>query len=306
MKFIKETEFVTKNSYEIESRPLSELVDTTHFKNGENLHLISYKNETNVSGFINKNNIQKVERVISKDSLEKICANPADFSNIVKNDDSYIYYMGKDYLSYVAIYGENENFTRLMGVEYRPMDSFIKKECFSNQNNDLYEFIQFVPNENHMRVWCNSNGELTTQPIIFDYIGANLDNENYYLDELVEYLMTRDDVAFITDTNSWSSNRSNFLKCPLKGDEKGIEGIISDIPGYNAEEGRDETITLVYYPKAEDISKIMNWKRDENDKTARIWNQENYIVRDILGCDKFSKKPVIVEEPAVPKRKFKR
>ncbi len=305
MKIVKQTEFVTKNDYEINYRPLSEAVDVTHFINGNNLFLMDYTNSTKVSGCINKESSENIQRIVSTETLAKITDNPSSFHQVAKEDNSYIYYVKKGFLEYQKEIGDNSVLAEMRKKEAQSLNDFVNKKCFNHSDDSQYEFIQFVHNKNHLKVWKDSKGEMCMTPFVFDYISANLDNGTYHLDSLIEHLMQRDDVAFIINISRWAEDECKLLKCPLSENEPGLNRIISDIPGYNAEEGKDETITLVYYPKPEHIDSIMNWEHDKNDRGGRIWNLDNYIVRDLLGCDKFSKKPILETESVVPKRKFK-
>ncbi|NCQ50302.1 hypothetical protein GW796_00065 [archaeon] len=164
--------------------------------------------------------------------------------------------------------------------------------------------MQFIQNKNNLRVWGDINGNLFLDPQIYNYIGANLSNGEYHLDELVEFLMSREDVAFITNSESSRyANNSKLLQCPLSLSNPSLSEIISDIPSYNSKEGNDETICLVFTPNTEQIKKMMNWEIKK--ETNYIHNLENYVIRELLGCEKFRKVPVVEVEPVVPKRKFK-
>ncbi len=303
MNFKKETEFVTKNTYDIEAKLLSDVTDVSQFKNGENLHLISFTNTHVVSGYFSEEKKITKEGVVSKETLDKIVESPDKFESLLRNDNSLIYFVNKEFIPYFKKYGENYSEMITGGEKQKHVTDFMNKEVFKDCDNKDCEFIQFVNNNLHIKVWKNTKGEVFMPPMFFDYIGANLDNGTYHLDELVEHLMKRDDVAFVANNGRWDRNKTIMLTCPLNGNEEGVAGIISDIPGYNSEEGRDETLSVFYYPKAEDINKILEWKEGQDNKY--IWNIENFVVRVIMEGDQFSKKPVVVEQPVVQKRKFK-
>lgn len=67
MKIVKQTEFVTRNDYEISSRPLSEVVDVAHFVNGNSLFLMDYSNQKKVSGYITKESSENIQMLGKKD-----------------------------------------------------------------------------------------------------------------------------------------------------------------------------------------------------------------------------------------------
>jgi hypothetical protein len=304
MKINKTTSFLTKNSYEIESKALSELIDTSKFENGNNLYLVSYSNKTEISGEFNSNNVLTSENIVSKAVLDKVINEPHKYFEYIKDNTTnpFMYLVKKGFTEFVSKMGLHGQLSPLYKQENKTMNDFIEKDCFSNAKNKDYEFVQFVKNKNDLKVFLNKEGEFFLEPMIFNYISANLDNGTYHLDDLVSYLATRNDVAFITGVERYSTTQA-LLKCPLNGSEKEISKIIEDIPGYNSHEGSDETINLVYYPTPDVISKIMDWKVSESKKT--MWNLENYIIREILDCENFSKKQIVIEDSHIPKRKFK-
>ncbi len=299
MKIKKETEFVTKNFIEIDSIPLSEMTDVSHFKNGSSMVVVSFSNKTVVTGEFNKESEYHFEGILSGNQKNDLVKDPLNF-NFNKNTTG-LYFVNKDWLNYFSKYGQYGQLAKLDDKKELNFNDFINKAPFSEGKNNGYEFVQHVSGhaDGHF-VLKNKDGKLFMPPFVMDYISAHLDNGNYHLDELIEHLMKRDDVAFLVE-KEW--RKEAILNCPLKGNEEGVDNIIRDIPYYNAEDNRNETVNLVYYPKPEDIEKILNWK--ENRSSPEIWNVENYIMRVILDCEKFRVKPIAEVEPAVPKRKFK-
>lgn len=306
MTFQLETNFNTKNVYQLKTIPLKDKVDVSAFIGAEDMSIYAFENKTIISGDFTKEETSKNYGIANADFISAIKKHPHLYQKLVKSNSNSntdpIYLMKKEFKYYYKEYGLYGNLSDLTSKPKKEMDEFTSKNQYQDCDNSQYEFLQFVKNENHLRVWRDSKNELYIEPFVLNYIGANLDNGTYHLEELIEHLMQRDDVSFITNSERNYANNSKLLKCPLVGNEDGIDRIIADIPGYNSEEGRDETICVVYYPNTEAIDKLMNWKSDTNQK---IWNIENYIVRVLLDGDKFSKQPAIVEEPVVPKRKFK-
>lgn len=306
----KETEFLTKNIYEIQSSPLSQVTDVSHFINGDNLFVISYTKTTTITGSFVSSSKENKQNVVTKECLDALVKEPHLYNDFIKSfaQENPISFVKSNFKENFKKYGWNESLIELDGKSKKdiiPDGNFDKmnSKVFDESHNSDYEFVQFIKNPNHFRVFIDKEGTLFTEPQIYDYIGANLDNGNYHLDELVEHLSQRNDVAFITAPNSSRySKSSQLLQCPLSGNEPGINNIIDDIPSYNAEEGKDETICLVFKPNTEQTKSMMQWEQKNN---SHIWNLDNFVVRVLLDCEKFRIQPVAQVESVVPKRKFK-
>jgi hypothetical protein len=305
--------FTTKNEYTVEHMPLSDATDVSNFISGDKTHIIKYNKKTTITatGQKDKEASFTKQNLVSTEVLNKILANPENFDKITENDDAFsknpIILVMNEFIDIYKAQGIYTVIDQMMGQKdgVKPHD-FTEYNVFDNANEPGFMFVQFIDNEHSLRVIKDKDGNFTGEPMVFDYIGAKLDNGSYDLDVLIEYLMQRDDVAFIT-SDRYSYGKNRLLKCPLKGDEEGMQDIIADIPSYNSEEDRTETISLVYYPKSEDVIKMMNWKMSEEDKKNQVYGVDTYAVQTLLGCQKFRKdvKPEPVE-PEPPKRKFKR
>lgn len=305
----KETEFLTKNTYEIKSSPLSQIINVSNFIYGENLFVISYTKTTTISGaFVNSSQENK-QNVVTKECLEALVKEPHLYNDFIKSfaQENPIIFVKSDFKENFKKYGMNESLIELDGKSKKDIlndTNFdkITNKLFDESKNPDYEFLQFLKNPNHFRIFLDNEGTLFTEPQIYDYIRANLDNDTYHLDELVEHLSQRNDVSFITaPDSSIYSKKSHLLHCPLFGNEPGINNIINDIPAYNAEEGKDETIYLVFKPNTEQIKTMTQWKKNK----SHIWNLDDFVVRVLLNCEKFRIQPVAQIESVVPKRKFK-
>lgn len=299
MKFSKETKYVVENHYEAEAFPLSEAVNVSHFKNGQDLLVVSFVNKEKVNGYLNRESEKSFQVITTKEKFKEFEEHPenakADFGK------ASVYFVKKEFLPYFTEFGEWGQLSKINNQKEKNLNDFKVKDVFTQAKSKDYEFIEFVGNPGDRQIWKDSNGKLYMAPFVMSYIQAQLDNGTYHLDELVEHLMSFDNVGFIVE-KKW--RESEILRCPLTGNEDGVSKIISDIPYYNAENGKDETINLVYYPKSEDIEKIINWKEDKVNY-PEIWNVENFIIRVILDCEKFRVNPVADVEPVIPKRKFK-
>ena len=300
-------EYVTKKTCELEYIPLKELIKVDKFINGNDFYVISFQQTTEVTGNKEQIKIEKYQKIITKDILEKIQQNPTNFNSIIQSssNENPIGLYKKEFRNLFSQYGIDKNLQHLSENKDITTKDFMAENCFDEIKNQKYELLQFIKtgNKSYNRIYQDNKGSLIIEPIILSYIHGNIDNGEYHLDELVEYLSTRKDVSFISSEEKYP-RKEIILYCPLNGKEKGINNIIADIPGYNAEPGRDETINLVYYPTPDVIENLMTWEYDKT-KHSKIFDLENYIVREILDCDKFSKNPIIVEETAIPKRKFK-
>lgn len=179
-----------------------------------------------------------------------------------------------------------------------------------------YALVQKIENSESLYVFKTLDGTLHSEPfLLFSHIRSQLDDSYLFLDDFVEELSHRNDVAFLTyggRFNSYEDKDSAVLFAPLQGNEENIGGIIHDIE-HHLEEGEEkpeeqETIYLIYYPKKEEIEFLMNWNLqvDRNSidyKKKQIFFVERHIVRNILGGEKFLKNPYIEELVIV--RKFK-
>ena len=305
MKKTKEIDYSVKTLYEIEHRPLSDFTSVKNFTDGEDLHVISFKTTVQKSGFYSYTTASQAEKIIHKFHLDELIANPEKEETINKSykNENPIWLVKKDFLNEITEFGRNTNLHQVLNIKKNDINQFISKDVLKDASNKDYQFVEFVKNENSIYAWRDSENNIYMEPMIFNYISANLENETYDLDSLVEHLLKRDDIAFLTNSES---RNVKLLKCPMEinGNEKEIGNIIDDIPGYNASDERNETICIVYYPKTKDADKIINWKRSK--ESQEIWNIDNFIIREVLGCKAFLNKKAVPEEEQVPKRKFKR
>jgi hypothetical protein len=304
-------EFLTKNAYTVEHMPLSDVVDVTNFLDGDKTHIIKYNKKTTITGQKNSEASFTKQLLVSESVLKKILANPENFEKITEKNESFsnnpIVLVMNEFINVYKEKGIYNVVDQMLGEkdDVKPND-LREYNVFDNANEPGFMFVQFIENKNSLRVIKDKDNNFIAEPMVFDYVGANLDNQTYDLDELIEYLMKRDDIGFIT-ADKYSYNKNKLLKGPLKDDEEGLQDIIGDIPSYNSEEGRTEAISLVYYPKSEDIPKIMNWAMSDEDEKNKVYSLDRFVVQTILGCQKFRKdnEPELVE-PEISKRKFKR
>lgn len=306
-------EFTTKNDYTVEHMPLSDVTDVTNFLNGDKMHIVKYNKKTTITATGQKNKEASFtnQLLVSDEVLQNILANPENFEKIIENNTEFrnnpIVFVMNEFIDIYKAQGIYTVIDQMMGQKDGPKpNDFREMNVFDNAHEPGHMFVQFIENKNSLRVIKDKDNNFIAEPMTFDYIGAKLDNGSYDLDVLIEHLMKRDDVAFVSN-NKYPYNKNRLLKCPLKGDEEGLQDIIGDIPHYNAEEDRTEFISLVYYPKSEDIIKMMNWVMSEEDKKNQVYSIDTFAVQTLLGCQKFRKDvESVLSEPEPPKRKFKR
>jgi hypothetical protein len=297
---------ITVNGFSIRYAPLSSFVDVSKFIDGDKFYMVEVKNGHEVHSHIC---IQK--------NLDQILENPQSIKGRLNTieTENYIWLVKDEMLTNFTKYGwhlakylrEIEGFPQV-----NPMDG-ISKNNFENFTKLGYQFVQHIENEHNQQTFMNDKGEYFMSPFMLDYNEAQLQDKTYLIDDFVEHLSHRNDVAFLANMDRWTTKPVKILHCPLKGDEEDIGGIISDYEHHleDGEERGEETekFDLVYYPKKEDIEKILKWSRRVEPYTTEgkkweTYNVKRYIVQDILGGKQFFKHPP-QDEVEPPKRKFK-
>lgn len=76
-------------------------------------------------------------------------------------------------------------------------------------------------------------GSYITVGVLMDYMNGNVSESHYDLEKLLIFLKNRNDIVFVNDAK------------------------IEQIPYYNNEEGRSETINFTWYPNEEDYNKCI-------------------------------------------------
>lgn len=302
MKFVKDHQHTVTNKYEIEYEALSKFTPVDKFINGEDYSIVQYKDTEIKKGSINSTTSSGWSKIISSSQLENLLQNPDKNHTSELNLSNHIHLVNPGFMEHLKKYGTRQDLINLSDFKNPTIDTFFIKDILKNASEKDVEFIESVKNAFDMNIWKNSKGEIFCEPFVFNYMDGYLDNKNYNLDELVEHLMKRDDVAFITDSQSVMRHDKKILNCPLTGNEKGIDKIISNIPHYNVHEGREETIGLIYYPKTEELLKLIEWAK-ENESSKTSFDKNTFIVNEILGAKDFINSPV--KEELMVKRKYK-
>lgn len=318
MKFNHQTQQVITNNYEVEVQKLGEVMEVGVFEtDNEAMELVAVgiRNRRETTGLNASSHESYWSAIMEKWVADKICAKPEDYETIlnqeIQHDQTSVYNMlSYETLSNLRQYGRIEQLYKFDGKEIKYASDEEKcdmLELVRTPNHNGHALCRFVRNRQLHHVWQTAAGQYVANPFLLDYIEANLDNGTYHLDELTEHLSHLDNVAFIANERQYSSYDAVLLKAPLKGNEKHINSIIHDIPSYNADDERNESITVVYYPTQEEIEVIMNWQQDKNDKARRnMYNVSRYIVQEILGGKNYLKHPAPEVEQTVTRRKFGR
>lgn len=301
MKFVKDQQHTVSNKYEIDYEPLSKFTPVDKFTNGENYSVVQYKNTETKSGHVNSKNSKNWSYVLSDTQLSNLLNTPENNYNKDLNLKNYIYLVKPGFFEHLKKYGSRHELISLSDFKSQTLENFFVEDVFKKANEKGLEFVEAVENSFDINIWKNAKGEMYCEPFLFDYMAGYLDNKNYKLDKLVEHLMKRDDVAFITDSQSVLCYDKKILHCPLAGSEKDIDKIISNIPHYNVHDERDETIGLIYYPKTEDLIKLIEWAK-ENDSSKTTFDKDVFIVNEILGAKSFVNSPL--KEKETVKRKY--
>ncbi len=180
-----------------------------------------------------------------------------------------------------------------------------------------YEFLLVKRHKvTDMQLYEDVNGKLYCSPITLEHNRANLHDGNYFIDDFLEKLSKRDDVALCSFDHS--NNQSTFIKCPLVEDSsvsKLLGKVIYDIE-HHLEENEEapiekEGFTIKYYPQQDEIKKIKDFYHSFhhiNEERMlyykeKIYNIQEFIVRKILCGDEFYKHHP--KEEIIIKRKFK-
>lgn len=315
MKLTHETQQVITNRYEIEAQKLSEVMEVGVFDTSEEdkqLYAVGIHTHRTQTGLNASSHTSYWSAITQKWVLDKILAKPEDHENIlnqeIRGDQVPVFTM----VSYERLndwrkYGQSPQLYQLDGKEYPQGGNEEKVDMLKlvrTHNHEGHALCQYVQNQNLLRVWQTAQGVYVCHPQILDYVEANADNGNYHLDELTEHLSHLKNIAFIANESRYSSSGAVLLHAPLKGNEEHINSIIQDIPSYNADDERNESIVVVFYPTQEEIVELMQWQYDKNNRG--VHNIERHILQNMLGGKGYLKHPEPEVEQLVSKRKFGR
>jgi hypothetical protein len=257
-----------------------------------------------VEYYLSSNQAKKTTIIANQDTLDTLKEGGTDI-----NEHHYMLVKSST-LDMIKKYGK---LPFLAALDKQSTVKEFSKNPVEDINNNEFEIIELVENPNHKLAWKDKSLTLHCEPFILTgHIMSELDDAHYYLDDFAEALSKRSDVAFIIYTERWSEREEGLLFAPLRGDEKGIGGVINEISHHledgDAEPEEKEEINLVFYPNSNNLEQVLFFDCDKEgrlpeNKNRKVYYVERFIVRDILGGAEFYIEP---EKPEVtPQRKFK-
>lgn len=304
------TSYTVETSYTLDFEPLFKLTNISHFTDAKDLYAVSLKVKEETTGSFTKKTTSTWSKVINKEHLEALIKEPfnyVDLEDLYRLPHSYALVTNEYIDNFVKFSGYGNQLTELADLPEFNVEKHVSSDFLNKIDDPKFKLIEYNYTRNTSHYLIDTEGNKYLQPRVLGYIGANLNNEKYDLDLLVEHLSKRDDITFIlSDARSYSKDRIQILAAPFDENAPGIDKIITDIPHYNATEEQTESIEIIYRPKAQDVQKILDWEVDKSDRRD-IWSIDDFIVKDILEGQQFCKQqPIPVEEPETPKRKFKK
>lgn len=131
----------------------------------------------------------------------------------------------------------------------------------------------------------------------FDYINGKIANDRYDLQKTAEHLLSRDDVQVYPSTG-WGDRFDRDAKATT------VEECIAAIPYYNAERGRNRTITFAWYPTRDAYIRMWEACQTVEPRYPSVAMQEAVFNLDLLGlracgaalCDTYWAKTVRDED----------
>lgn len=131
-------------------------------------------------------------------------------------------------------------------------------EAFNKKNSDAYDALRDDASlvEKLIRIDVSShtafdrNGLPLPVATFFSYMDGEFDEEHYDLGKAAEILLARDDVHVFPKSEGWRDDPNR------EGRAETVAQAISRIPGYNAGEGRTQTIHFAYRPSVEDYRRV--------------------------------------------------
>lgn len=279
---------------------LSEMIDTSKFQEKSALFLVKLTERKIFTGLENRQEEKTQERIVNEDVMNQLLKEPQLIHQKSTSNFGYTIYT-QEALEQFRDYGRNNSALMQMAdmaeATITPGNAMNLLECGKGvlveyvSQEESFPYISFM----------NKEGEYFVEPIHIDYISGGLNNENYHLDDVVEYLTQLPNLIFVAE-QSFRSTKPDLLYTPLTGNEKGIDRLINDIPSYNATEECSEKAEFYLRPTQAQIEQITQWKRGD----SQCYQVQQFILQEVLEAKKFMKHPVVQEETKIPTRKFKR
>lgn len=167
---------------------------------------------------------------------------------------------------------------RLWGFQEAPEGGY---EVFNKKRDDVYDALWSDPAmvDNLVRLSVSSHmafdrrGEALPTAIWFSYLSGSVSEETYDLEKMAGILLARDDVHVFPKVAGWRDDPDRSGKAAT------VAECILPIPGYNAGEGRTQTIYFAYRPTAEDHRRL--WEKCLSYKTRAPSAQRLRAVMDL-------------------------
>lgn len=296
----KKEQFI-KNQYNMEYYSLSDYIDVSNLEEGNQLYLFSMEQITTITNLGDKKNSKKFQQILNQKQLDYVLENPHLTQSIPKKATT-VTLVRKEILEDYRKYGHNDYLRGQNPKKEYPELDFLK---------DIHSPEVFVVEYksattlNFKSVFKTSTNEYYCEPFSLNYSNAELHDGKYHLDELIEHLSTKNNLAFCIDVN----RKPQLITTPFNDKTENIEKIIEDIPSYNISEKEKEAIHIIYYPTTEELMKLKQWDNPENkeyNKNKEIYTIERFILSEILGASNYIKVPLKNEEPLIPARKYKK
>lgn len=171
--------------------------------------------------------------------------------------------------------------------DYDNLEKHTSKTPYSDYKNGKAIDKQFILLSGYDHSLTLIDKTVVSKPMHFSYIEAQIDNVNYDLEKLAELLYKRNDIIFYND--------KELFHTPLK--EEDCKEIIQDIPYYNADGGKTETIEFFFALPQEQFDQM----RKELGKRDGTHERFAYIKKnDLLGIESAS---LVQEERIVTEKK---
>lgn len=180
------------------------------------------------------------------------------------------------------------------------MPSISSSNVFKDILKNEYVLIQKLPHVNGGQVWMTPDLVKHCEPFIIDgNPKSQLNDGAYHLTQLVEHLLSCSNVAIYTNTARFDEKVSQLLQTPfsLSDSSLNLSDIICEMT-VHCEEAEEPVlekneITLLYYPQSDNVDFLISWSdaiaRQQQNSSNDIYFVERYILKNILGADKYSR-----------------
>lgn len=152
---------------------------------------------------------------------------------------------------------EGREIMRTHGYIHNISDKKIAAQAEAARRTDVYDAFatgeatadDVVRFDHSSNMLMDRHGEVLPVAILFEYISAHIDNAHYDLTKAAAHLLTRDDIT-VFPVKGWKDHPD------FDAVANTVEEAIASIPYYNAEAGRNRTITFRWSPSVEDYRKM--------------------------------------------------